>query len=319
MEWHTIVTPERPETLFSYKTRFVLLGSCFAQEMALRMNDLWFWVGADAFGPLFNPASVGAALERLDAPSLFEAQDVFPLPAGGYADFWHHSSFARSSASAFLEEANKTLAYASSFFSEAQVVIISLGTSWAFRPVEDSLRQRCPVVANCHKFPAARFERFFMEPEQVFQALAPLIARHPQKQWLFTVSPIRHWGDGAHGNQLSKASLQLGIRQLEQHFPQVSYFPAYEILLDELRDYRFYAQDRFHPSAEAQDYIWQRFLTSYFDDVSQETVVQINKLNQMKKHVPRYPNNEVQQELQQKIAVLREKIAQMIVNVRKNT
>ncbi len=233
--------------------RVLVTGSCFSTEIGKRLEDEGFAVCSNPFGILFNPASIAAALERLDSGKPFTAEDVI-VRDGKFVSFHHHGAFARQSPEAFLEEANASLEDACRKWQQTGAVIITLGTSWVFRHLERDI-----IVANCHKVPAREFRREFLTTEQTVRLLEPIILRHPEKQWVFTVSPIRHLADGAHGNQISKASLLLAIDAL-QKLPTVHYFPAYEILLDELRDYRWYAEDTVHPSEEAVNIICDRFM-----------------------------------------------------------
>lgn len=285
MEWQTKVTAEFTVERFSYRTRFLFAGSCFSAEISARMRALEFLVAPDPFGVLFNPASICQALERMETRKLFQPGDVVAFPADGYGTYAHHSSFSGPDPLSFLESANRALASASEFFSTADVIIITFGTAWVF-----TLEGQ--VVANCHKMPAEYFKRIMLNPMQIADAFSPFLERYPRKQWIFTVSPIRHLADGAHGNQVSKASLLLAITELQQRFPAVSYFPSYEILLDELRDYRFYAPDRCHPSQETIDYIWFRFLDAFFDDKSIEIAGKMERLVKSLAHKPRFPGSE---------------------------
>jgi hypothetical protein len=211
---------------------------------------------------LYNPASIAAALERLETGEPFIANDVIRRVDDAskglvrYVSYFHHGSFARETPEAFLENANARLKEACAAFSSADTCIITLGTAWVFR-----LASTGEVVANCHKVPAREFRRELMGISEIEALLAPLIERHPEKQWIFTVSPIRHLADTAHGNQISKSTLLLAIDALQKRFPdKVLYFPAYEIMIDELRDYRWYSPDnKTHPTAEAVEVILERF------------------------------------------------------------
>ena len=168
--------------------------------------------------------------------------------AGRVCSFWHHTSFARETAGDFLENANRKLEEASAFWKECNRVIITLGTAWAYR-----YNNTGETVANCLKRPGTEFTRYRLTVEQTRLLLQGLLRRSPDKQFLFTVSPIRHLSDGAHGNQLSKSTLLLATEGLP-------YFPAYEIMMDELRDYRWWAEDMVHPTKQAAAYLCDRFM-----------------------------------------------------------
>ncbi|MFA6651498.1 MAG: GSCFA domain-containing protein [Bacteroidales bacterium] len=284
MEWQTKITTESLQPPFSYATRFLFAGSCFAQEMAQQMRELHFQVAEDAFGPLFNPASIASALERLENPGFFTSEDVMQFPYEAFGSLSHHTSFSRENPEAFLDHANVCLKKAADFFKAAGIVIITLGTAWVYK-------YNGGVVANCHKMPARLFDRVFLEPLDIFEMLAPVIERNRDKTWIMTVSPIRHLADGAHGNQLSKASLHLAIKRLQERFSGIWYFPSYELIMDELRDYRFYATDRCHLTQEAIAYIRERFLEAAADQETMALVREMEKLNTSLAHKPLFPRS----------------------------
>ena len=140
------------------------------------------------------------------------------------------------------------------------------------------------MVANCHKLPADRFERTMISADQVYDALSQYVAARPGRQWIFTVSPVRHLSDGLHANTLSKATLHMGIDKLVNRYSNAHYFPAYEILMDELRDYRFYADDMMHPSAQAVDYIFERFMDFALADSDKPLLTEAGKIRSMMQH-----------------------------------
>ena len=250
MKLQTPVTLEPAPVSVSYSDRIVVVGSCFADEIGKRLSDAGFQVMCNPFGTLYNPVSIGNAIARLASGAPFTAEDVVEMGAGAgkYCSFWHHTSFARETPEAFLENANARLAEAAAFWKGCNRVIVTLGTAWAFR-----FNGTGETVANCLKRPAAEFTRYRLAVPQVTAILQGLVRRHADKQFLFTVSPIRHLADGAHGNQLSKSTLLLATEGLP-------YFPAYEIMMDELRDYRWWAEDMVHPSHQAAAYLCDRFI-----------------------------------------------------------
>lgn len=242
-----IVPPDEP---FSLHDRVMLLGSCFADNMGAKFADSGFKVCINPFGTLYNPESIRNAVARLDSRKPFDIADCVEMGAGAgrICSFSHHTSFARPDAGEFLLNANEALRQACEFWSGANRVIITLGTALVW--YHDGA-----AVANCLKRPASEFTRRMLTVSEISEALQAVVCAHPEKRFLFTVSPIRHMGDGAHVNSLSKASLLLGAETVA-----ADYFPAFEILNDELRDYRFYADDLVHPSSAAVQYIWERFL-----------------------------------------------------------
>jgi hypothetical protein len=307
MEWQTKITAGTLQPPFSYATRFLFAGSCFAQEMAQQMRDLHFQVAEDAFGPLFNPASIASALERLENPGFFTLQDVMQFPYEAFGSLYHHTSFSRETPEVFLEQANAGLKKASDFFKTAGIVVITLGTAWVYK-------YNGAVVANCHKMPARQFKRVFLEPADSFNVLAPVIERNWDKKWIMTVSPIRHLADGAHGNQLSKASLHLAVKQLQDRFPGIWYFPSYELVMDELRDYRFYTTDRCHLTQETTSYIREQFLEVAADQETRALVRKIEKLNASYAHKPLFPRSGSYEKFMKNLEKQRAELLQTIGN-----
>ena len=240
----------------SYNDRILLLGSCFTDNIGTMLKNYAFDVCCNPFGTLYNPASILSSIKRLRDRTPFTTDDCIEIGAGDkrICSFFHHTSFAKPSQDDFLENANKALEAASEFFHSCNRIIITLGTSWCYRHIEKDM-----IVSNCLKRNPKEFERRLLTVPEVTGILAEIRSLCPDKEFIFTVSPIRHFKDGAHGNQLSKATLLLGIDgALEEDWGD--YFPAYEIVMDELRDYRFYAEDMCHPSQQAVGYIGERFL-----------------------------------------------------------
>lgn len=238
----------------------MMLGSCFTDNIGKQLANFGFNVCVNPFGTLYNPISILQSVELLVSDTAFSEKDCVPMGAGAglFCSFSHHTSFARTNQEEFIENANYALNVAREFFRHSNKIIITLGTSWCFRHIESGR-----IVSNCLKRPAAEFHRERLSPTEVQTALSRMISLCPDKEFIFTVSPIRHFKDGAHGNQLSKSALLLGIDEVITTLSgerKIDYFPAYEIVMDELRDYRFYAEDMCHPSQQTVDYIRERFL-----------------------------------------------------------
>lgn len=261
----------------SYKDRILIIGSCFADNIGWKMSALGFDVCVNPFGTLYNPQSIAGAIRRLRECMEFTPGDCEQMGSGAglICSFSHHTSFARKSREEFLENANRRLHEASEFYRTCNKVIMTLGTTWCYRHIASGL-----VVSNCLKRDARDFERERMEPEDTVRILSEIIGadepgrsindrsgnnigargENNGRSFILTVSPIRHFKDGAHGNQVSKASLLIAADRLCSIFhDRCEYFPSYEIMMDELRDYRFYAEDMLHPSDQAVGYIWNRF------------------------------------------------------------
>lgn len=258
LKLQTPVEVGRSRISISLKDKVFVLGSCFADNVGGKMRDLGFDVEVNPFGTLYNPVSVCNSIARLTSGIPFAEKDCVQMGAGAglYCSFSHHTSFARLAKEDFLQNANASLEAASAKWKEANKVIITLGTAWIYEYIRTG-----EVVSNCLKIDAKEFSRKRLSLQTTVALLANMIMKHPDKQFIFTVSPIRHLKDGAHGNQLSKSTLLLGLEDVIGRMPdRCEYFPAYEIVLDELRDYRFYARDMVHPSDQAVDYLWSRFV-----------------------------------------------------------
>lgn len=254
MKLFTRVEPGTSTVEISYNDNVFVLGSCFADSVGMRLLNSGFSVCVNPFGTLYNPLSIAKAIERLDSGRPFSKEECVRMGAGAdlVCSFSHHTSFARADEADFLAGANASLQEAALRWKTCNKVIISLGTVWCYF-------HNGEVVSNCLKRPQAEFERKALSLAQTSAALRSIIESNPGKEFIFTVSPIRHLADGAHANQLSKSTLLLAVQDVLG--PGREYFPAYEILMDELRDYRFYAEDLSHPSHVAEEYIWENFIS----------------------------------------------------------
>lgn len=249
---------------FDRQDKVLILGSCFAASVGSRLLEDGYDVCLNPFGTIFNPASIASSLERLASGRPFTEDECVQMGSGSdlWCSFSHYTRFARPTKEEFLENANAALASASAFFHSCSRIILTFGTAYVFRYIGDPGTAR--VVSNCLKRPAREFSRELMSVEEIVDLYRPMLERGgilAGKEILMTVSPIRHMADGAHGNQISKATLLLAQNGLMGE--NVSYFPAYEIVLDELRDYCWYAEDKSHPNEKAVSIIWDRFKSEY--------------------------------------------------------
>lgn len=258
LKLQTPVETGRSAVCISLNDKIFVLGSCFADNMGQKMEDLGFDVCVNPFGTLYNPVSICNSVARLTSGIPFSKDECVQMGAGAglVCSFSHHTSFARRTEDEFLNVANASLKEASLWWKAATKVIITLGTAWIYEYTSSG-----ETVSNCLKIEAKEFTRRRLSVRETATLLMNMVARHPEKEFIFTVSPIRHLKDGAHGNQLSKSTLLLALDEVIAKFPErCEYFPAYEIVLDELRDYRFYSPDMIHPSAQTADYLWSRFV-----------------------------------------------------------
>lgn len=258
LKLQTPVETGRSAVCISLNDKIFVLGSCFADNMGQKMADLGFDVCVNPFGTLYNPVSICNSVARLTSGIPFSESECVQMGAGAglVCSFSHHTSFARRTEDEFLQVANASLKEATLRWKAASKVIITLGTAWIYEYTSSG-----ETVSNCLKIDAKEFSRRRLSVRETATLLMNMVARHPEKEFIFTVSPIRHLKDGAHGNQLSKSTLLLTLDEVLAKFPKrCEYFPAYEIVLDELRDYRFYSPDMIHPSDQAVDYLWSRFV-----------------------------------------------------------
>ena len=270
-----------------YQSNILTLGSCFSENMGLKMKNVFFKTEINPFGVLYNPISILNSIQLLLQNKKFTASDIFEYKSLWHS-FAHSSSFSDVSSELCLSKMNERISFASEFIKSTDVLLITFGTAWVFTDKESGR-----VVSNCHKLPAAKFNRRRLTVDEITEAYSDLLTKlkalYPNLNVVFSVSPIRHWKDGAHENTISKSTLLLAVDALQNQFGNVHYFPAYELLMDELRDYRFYASDMLHPSDVAVKYIWSKFSESVF---SEETLQLMKKLEQLaadRAHRPLHP------------------------------
>lgn len=287
MIFRTEVSINPLDSTIIYGDGLLFLGSCFADEIGGICRGLGFNAQVNPFGTLYNPFSVLTSLIRLQSGQPFSHNDVVEVGEDYYCTFNHNTDFWCPSEESLINKVNDHLAVEHSRFVNAKWIIISLGTSWVFR---DKVSGN--VVSNCHKLPSYRFERVFLNARSTNKLLSDLLNTFPDKQFIFTVSPLRHLKDGLHENQLSKASLLLAVDEICKTFENAHYFPAYEILLDELRDYRFYKEDMIHPTDQAIRYIWEKFVQFAINPSEYSAMKAAEELKQMLLHKPLFPNSE---------------------------
>lgn len=275
MKFQTTVDSDGCGLTIGHADGIMTLGSCFAEDVAERLQRSMLSVCINPFGTLYNPASIAAALERLTAERPYAADELV-----AYDGLWHsldhHSRFSSVDPNKALSRINEAYLDGCQRLKTVRHLIVTFGTAYVFE-------QEGRVVANCHKMPAAQFTRRRLSADGIAALWMPLVdklkSHNPALDITFTVSPVRHLADGAHGNQLSKATLLLAVEQIMAAHPGVChYFPSYEIVLDELRDYRFFAADMAHPSDVAVDYVAERFLASCLTADARQLAARCGKL-----------------------------------------
>ncbi|MCR4828565.1 MAG: GSCFA domain-containing protein [Bacteroidales bacterium] len=307
VKWMTPVPVERSAMTLSHSSRLLLMGSCFTENIGKRLEDSRFVTMVNPFGIVYNPLSIADGLRRcLDGETIGEEHLV--LHDGLWHSWLHHGAFSSSGKQQCLEACNASLQKAHRFLQQCDCVLITLGSAWCYA-LADNPQQ---IVANCHKVPANRFVKRMATVDEVVTAWEPLLQRLGKqgKQVLFTVSPVRHQAYGAHGNQLGKAVLLLAVQRLmESHGDCCHYFPAYEIVMDELRDYRWYADDLLHPSAMAEEIIWQRFQATYMDEETVKLCETAEKLNRLEDHRPLHSDGGEVARYEANLVALRQELA----------
>lgn len=284
MNFRTEILSKPASFTISHQTRLMLLGSCFATNVGQQLEKYRFPSMINPFGVLYNPLSIARMLQVLIDNERCKPSDLVEHD-GLWHSWLHHGSFSRASADACLAACNDASCSAAQWLRQTDVLIITFGTARVYREISSGR-----VVANCHKIPAKQFTNERLSVDEICDVWRTLIKQllqiNPMLKIVCTLSPIRHWKDGAHDNQLSKASLLLAIDVLQGEFQSISYFPAYELLMDDLRDYRFYESDMLHPNQTAIQYVWQQFVTMFLADNTKQLLKQINEVVQAVAHRP---------------------------------
>tara|TARA_R110001583_G_scaffold7286_4_gene36319 strand:+ start:4669 stop:5661 length:993 start_codon:yes stop_codon:yes gene_type:complete len=291
--FRTKVNIPRSEFEFGYQKNAVMMGSCFVENIGSKLKSYKYKVDVNPFGVIYNPVSVCSSL-RLLMEERELVEDDLNFHNNLWFSFYHHSKFSNTDLSQCLSDINKGIRESSKNLKESDFLFVTFGTSWVYELLSSGT-----IVSNCHKLPAKDFNRYRLNVDEIVSIykdlLVELLIFNPKIKIVFTMSPIRHWKDGANGNQLSKATLLLAIDQLTELFDQVSYFPSYEIVMDELRDYRFYSEDMLHMSDVAVKYIWQRFSETYIDEESRQSQKQVEKFTLAANHRPFNVNSDSHQ------------------------
>lgn len=304
MQFTTPVPVIGKEPKIDHHSRIFLTGSCFVENIGDKLNYYKLQNLRNPFGILYHPAAIENFFRKVEGNFNYTSEDVF-----FHNERWHcfdaHSALSDSHQETLLERLNENLQKTREFLKEASHVIITPGTSWVYR---NEASQK--LVANCHKVPQKNFARELTSPFEIHSLLNSVISTvknlNPEANIIFTVSPVRHIKDGIVENQLSKAHLLTAVHAAIKEFPEkTSYFPAYEIVMDELRDYRFFAEDMIHPNAIAIKYIWEKFAEAWF---SPEAMSAIKKVEDIRKGFSHRPFNENSVAHQKFLESLRKKI-----------
>ncbi|MFD3002303.1 GSCFA domain-containing protein [Pontibacter toksunensis] len=291
--FRTEIQVPQTDILLSLQDKVLTIGSCFAEVIGTRLKQNKVDVLVNPFGTIFNPLSVCLLLQAA-AGSPYNFEEHLVEQNGIWYAYDLHSSLSSPDKQKLLQQIEERVQQTGKHLQQASLLIITLGTAVAYR-----LHGRGKVVANCHKLPAKNFERVLLHTEgikQVFEQIIPLLRQtNPKLKVLLTVSPVRHVKETLSMNSVSKATLRVLCHQLEEAHHNVGYFPAYEIMMDDLRDYRFYKQDMLHPTEVAEDYIWQKFVAAYYDITFQQFLETWQKLQRAVAHRPFHQESEAHQ------------------------
>lgn len=305
-EFRTKIQPQPSKNKISYHTPGLFMGSCFTENIGNKMLDLKFPVLVNPFGVLYNPVSVRQSLEIILDKRDFNENDLGFFNEQWFS-FYHDTEFSNTDKQQCLNHINGKLNEARDQLKKANYLIVTFGTAWVYEYLKTG-----SVVSNCHKIPAKEFTRYKLGVEDIFVQWAKLLNRiedyNPDLKIIFTVSPVRHWKDGAVQNQLSKSTLILAIHQLKKIFENVEYFPAYEIMIDDLRDYRFYADDMLHPSTVAIEYIWQHFKDTFLEKETNEIIKEVQKIILAEMHRPLKPNSKSHEKFHEKLTLQKQQL-----------
>ncbi len=309
MQFSTSIPISKYSTPIDYGSKLFCMGSCFAENIGEKLEYFKFQSIINPFGIIFNPISIEKLILRCIQKKYFTESDIF-----FHNDLWHcyeiHSELSNVNKSEFLTNLNNIIDFTNKQIVESTHILLTLGTSWVYK-----LKSTNEVVANCHKIPQKEFVKELLSAEQIEQSLQNIIssitAVNTNVKFIFTISPVRHSKDGFVENTVSKAHLVSAVfNTVNLQTTTVNYFPSYEIMMDELRDYRFYADDMLHPSQQAVDFIWTKFFENYINGKEFQAMQEICNIQKGLAHRPFNPNTTAHQQflfsLNQKIIKLQE-------------
>lgn len=296
--FRTIVTPDKPPFAITHADRLISIGSCFSENIGLKFRDYKFNININPFGQQYNPYSIAVAIHRLLEAKAYTAEELV-YHDELYHSFDHHGSFSKSTVDDTLQYINTNLQQASSDLKNATLLFLTFGTSHVF-----TLKESGAYVSNCHKLSGTYFERKVLKPQEIVNALRNAIdalrAVNPNIKIVATISPVRYFAFGHHENSVSKAHLFTAINELQEIYSDMYYFPAYELVMDDLRDYRFFAEDMLHPNYQATNYVWEALSNTMLDKKTGGLMKEIDEILLAARHRPRNPNSDAHRKFVQK-------------------
>jgi hypothetical protein len=295
MDFHAEFFPKVFPLKINHRQKLLLVGSCFTEQIGNKLCQHKFTVMDNPNGILFNPVSISNALISYVTGKTYTAEELFY-----YNELWgswqHHTRFSNIDKSKALDAINFSQKQAGSFVKEADWILLTLGSAFVYEKINSANEDVFGnIVANCHKIPADKFNRRLLEVHEIRKFLIEMIEEvkkvNPSVNFIFTISPVRHLREGFVENNRSKAALIQAVHSLVNEI-DVFYFPAYELVIDDLRDYRFYAEDMVHPNYAATNYVWEKFITTCIDDQSQQLMKEIAVIVAAKNHKAFNPTSE---------------------------
>lgn len=290
MDFRLEFTPKTFSTSINHQHKLMLMGSCFTENIGDKLIAHKFQVQQNPNGILFNPVSVKEAIENYIVNKTIAENDLFNLNEGWHS-WQHHSRFSGVTAMEAVDKINTSTQQAHEYLNTADWMVVTYGSAWIYELTENAANAIIGnVAANNHKAPANWFNRRLLSNKEVCgivnETIKVLQQFNPALKIIFTISPVRHLREGFIENNRSKAALIHAVHTATEQFKNVFYFPAYELVIDDLRDYRFYAEDMVHPNYAATNYVWEKFVASCIDEPSQQLMQQINEINAAINHKP---------------------------------
>ena len=293
MKFHFEFSFKKPTNAISYRDKLLLMGSCFTENMGEKLRKLKFTTMENPNGILFNPISVAEAMDAYISNQHISQTDIFQ-----YNETWHswkhHSRFSGLTADECMQKINESTLAAHTYLKNADHLMITLGSAWLYTLTNEAANtQTGSVAANNHKAPANWFQKRLMGAGETVQVLNEMLTKlfsfNPDLQIVFTISPVRHLREGVIENNRSKAVLIQAVHELVEKYQALYYFPAYELVIDDLRDYRFYAEDLVHPNYQATQYVWEKFTEACMSDETKLLMKEIAEINLAYQHKPFNP------------------------------
>ena len=314
MNFRTNIQLQKEENQFDYASKLLLIGSCFSENISKKLAYYKFDVASNPFGILFNPKAIETLIEHSLIEKVYAEKDIFLLN-----ERWHcfeaHSDLSATDKNELLQNLNNAVKSTNKRINESTYIIITLGTSWVYKFLDTNA-----IVGNCHKIPQKKFSKELLSVDEISASLKNICLKilevNPTATVIFTVSPVRHIKDGFTENSLSKAHLIAAIHEVIEVIPHSGvrwlYFPSFEMMMDDLRDYRFYNSDMVHPNETAVDYIWNQFKYVWINENTASMMKEVDSIQKGLAHKPFSPDSEQHQQfladLQQKILAVEKKL-----------